>query len=292
MNEEKQFDASDTNGRTAHFSESSPLNPKTQNERKRERESTKSASPEKENSMDRKFTKNVREDCVRGGFSVSGREDTVRIAKLREKLREECLFEFADFVERQGPLEGESKTASACRTKGIRVGLRAIYGRWLWSQLMVRSLDRKNSNRSCEAAEEDPIFVTAPVRDIHVRKELIEMGRTENEADLAMECLERTVFQSASILIEERKRQEKEDAKFHLLEKSSRQDSYQPFRLQEMPHRTSPNTIFAISARIHGFCDELKQIRCSHLKNVLNLYRMHTDDRATLQDRHFVSICC
>jgi hypothetical protein len=203
-------------------------------------------------------------------------EDHPDLALEREKLLNQCLDLLATENEKYGPMTDNSKTSQACRTKGMRVGLQGLFARIVWFELLNQISTLGDIGSSLER---DSIFPVAFAGDQAVINELIAAGRSEKEAkDIIMNKVGKKLMKYAEHLISMKKQLFQGNSKLLL----------QPVAIQlsKVPEIDNPNRISFYQLSYHNV---VLEISYEHFKKLLRLYRLHTDQKAHLQDITFVS---
>lgn len=197
-------------------------------------------------------------------------EDSPRLALRREQLRVQCLHAFAEENSKYGEMLGDTKTARSCRADGMVFGLQGMFARVLWSQKMRETLVG-------DKPELDPVFPSFISEDWPVIKELIDAGRTEDEAKSVLLRLT-SALQTAAADVSELK------------------VSMKDLREQQVTLLASANTTVRATNELVGrqlytlrFERMEYQLLGSHLTKLLRLYREYTNQSADWNDPDFVS---
>ena len=118
--------------------------------------------------------------------SAASRDDFPSLSLERARLLAECYDVFVAENSKYGEMGGASKTAKACKKDGMRVGMQGIFGRVVWTQLLKHVQAHGDIGTD---ASSDAVFVPSPVVDEAVLQELVEAGRSPQQAQGVMQAL-------------------------------------------------------------------------------------------------------
>ena len=200
-------------------------------------------------------------------------EDLPSLALQREALRQRCLDTFATENAKFGSMRGTSKTAEACRRHGMRSGLQRLFARVLWTQKM-----REHLEPGAES-EADPVFPAHSSVDAAVLRELVDGGRTAEDARHVLDTLLGALVDSARLM------------------QSNRAERDRAEEAEEEEVVSIPTANIARGSETTNHADELcslafqgasYHIRFGHLLKLWRRYRSCTDAGAELDCKHFI----
>jgi len=110
--------------------------------------------------------------------SLHPQEDFPTLALMRKQLFVSTAHAFADANSAFGVMQGTTKTARACKRDGMRKGLGGMHARVIWEQHMRQVQEDGDVGQSGR----DPIFTTHTTLIEAVILELIDGGRTREQA--------------------------------------------------------------------------------------------------------------
>eukprot|EP01031_Cornospumella_fuschlensis_P033528 gene33528-40563_t len=125
-------------------------------------------------------------DNTDSGYILGGHfialEDHPLLANYRDHLLEKALVILADELEKFGPLIGDSKTAVSCAKDGFLIGIQGLFARIVWYELL-RQIQQQGD---VGVMTLDSILPADFEGDAAVKKELVDMGRSEKQVDSIM----------------------------------------------------------------------------------------------------------
>lgn len=227
-------------------------------------------------------------------------EDSPIIANERDRYAEICLDVLTTENSKYGKMQGTTKTARSCNTDGMRIGMYGIYARVIWSQLLNQVVTVGDVGSNIR----DSIFPTLIMPDDAVEKEFIDGGRTVAQAkDILHKLGEALVDASRNLVrLQSEKRHLIDTLRVTLtvdsaaVSTSSGSSSSNVGAKRKLDaaisDASSGSTITTIDRnRVYSLSFEgvTHSISGMHFAKILNLYRLHTDPSATVDDPVFVS---
>jgi len=197
------------------------------------------------------------------------REDSLLMSVERARLLNSCFELFVAENAKFGEMQGNSKTAKACKKDGMKVGLQGMFGRIVWTQLLRHV--QTNGDIGSDPTS-DSVFVPAPVTDEAVTQELHEAGRSPEQAQRVMSTVYAKLREACATLV-----QAQSSSSSGSTSAVSLQGKLQPDgQLQgEVMYRLSfGSTAYAISGK--------------HLQKLLRLYSLHTQPGCAVADQVFL----
>ena len=197
-------------------------------------------------------------------------EDLPRLAIRRAELQRDCFDIFVRANEALGTMRGVSKTSVLCRREGMRIGLKRIFSRFCWTQKLRDTL-YLNSNEE----ELDPFFASCASEDSAILEELMNGGRTLEEAQHVFSIVSERLVESAKTM--------------HRLSSTLKASA-----------STSEEVTLEIKSEIaidsdedDNLCDIAVQdntysIRLGHLRKLLRLYSTYTQASCDMMDPTFL----
>eukprot|EP01038_Epipyxis_sp_PR26KG_P014659 gene14659-19694_t len=201
-------------------------------------------------------------------ISVPIQEDSPLLAIERDKLCEDCLTLFVTENSIYGKMKGYTKTARACNTDGMRIGLQGIFARILWSQLLHQVLTLGDVG----TISRDGVFPSIICEDEAVIKEFIEFGRTfQQSTDIIKKLTDSLIF-----------------ANNHILNMRNNSDLFHTHNIELSENKNHQNNNHKSYLLIYHNKNKSFTISEQHLLKILTLYRLHTDDSASFDNPLFL----
>jgi hypothetical protein len=205
-------------------------------------------------------------------------EDHPVLAVEREKLCNDCLEVLVKQNLMYGEMKGDSKTSIACQKHGMSVGLRGMFARILWHQLLSKA--QMTGTDAGDEEEVDGIFPSFTVLDSAVLNELTQAGRTIQQANNILNIVFQSMIASYKSIMSLRKSLSSVQDQVTLTLGSE----------QSKVSTTSSSSKSKILMNTISFRDKSFTISSLHMEKLLKLYRLHTNhSNISLNDQLFVS---
>ena len=203
-------------------------------------------------------------------------EDDPALAIERVRLTAVCFDAFVDENAKYGEMLGQTKTAKSCRMDGLKVGMQGMFSRVIWTQLLKHVQTNGDIGQDPES---DATFVPSPVQDEAVMSELVEAGRTRQQAEAVMGRLYGQLRDACSRLVGLRRASSAAGAAaagaVALIDSNTAAAAAAP--------AAAPKTLYTLQCGASQY-----QISGVHLNKLLGLYRKHTAPDARPSDPLFL----